>query len=288
MCLKNKYQNEGYCVVKNAVPSALLTRLDNMAKALENKALALSSELDLEQAAVDSLEVPTTVFRINHVYRTEAALVNQLLSSPKVYKAIVSLGGGDIIPLGVDINFKSSHVAAVVPWHQDSIHDGTAPYFAMGVYLDDADENDGCLRYLPGSHKQKQDVHQLASQHGWNIPQHQQVPVAAGDVLFHDVMTLHGSTPKVSPGARRTIYVEFRPAKEILATGSQSENWVNLRKRWMALLHAKAIRMNDSDMKDDSHVKELPSEFYQDLYANREKPTPSNWAFPSVKREDYP
>ena len=106
--------------------------------------------------------------------------------------------------------------------------------------------------------------------------------------MFHDVMTLHGSTPKISPGVRRTIYIEFRPAREILATGTQSENWVNLRMRWMALLHAKANKMSNSNVTDVRSTEELPAEFYQQLYANREKPTPSNWAFPPVKREDYP
>lgn len=285
---KQKFQENGFCIVENAVPEALLTKLSKMANELEAAALQQSGSLENEQVALDSIEAPTTVYRINHLYRTHSALMNELLSTPAVHNSVLAIAGQDVIPLSIDINFKSSHPVAKVPWHQDSIHSGNSPYFVMGVYLDDANENDGCLRCLPGSHKQKLDVHDLASVFGWAIPNHVQIPVSSGDLLFHDVMTLHGSSSKISPGQRRTIYVEFRSATDIVATKAQSESWVNMRKRWMTEIKCKVFSNSDSKRNADLNHEALPETFYENLFLSREPPTPSNWAFPPVKRHDYP
>lgn len=58
----------------------------------------------------------------------------------------------------------------------------------------------------------------------------------AGDILVQDMMILHGSPPKRSPGTRRTIYVELRPVEGVLESEAQSEQWVELRRRWMGLV----------------------------------------------------
>ncbi|BDX08688.1 hypothetical protein [Planctobacterium marinum] len=120
-------------MVKKAILSTLLAREDNMAKAMETAALEQSAELDMPQVSLDSIEFPSVVFRIDHIYRSHSAIVNELLSSPVVYRSILALAGNDVIPLGVDILYKSSYDASAVPWHQGSIHNGSVPCFAMSV-----------------------------------------------------------------------------------------------------------------------------------------------------------
>ena len=65
-------------------------------------------------------------------------------------------------------------------------------------------------------------------------------PAKAGDILVQDMMVLHGSPPKRTPGPRRTIYAEIRPVAGIQESGVQSERWKALRERWMGLVVRRA------------------------------------------------
>ncbi|MGC4945648.1 phytanoyl-CoA dioxygenase family protein [Streptomyces sp. DT224] len=46
----------------------------------------------------------------------------------------------------------------------------------------------------------------------------------AGDVLVHDTMLVHGSPAVRGNRLRRTIYLEFRPAQQIVEEGSRDRS----------------------------------------------------------------
>jgi len=178
----------------------------------------------------------------------------------------------------------------VINWHQGAAHPRGYPYLNVGIYLDDADANDGCLRYVPGTQHQLQDICELSEAHGWQIPEVVEQPAKAGDILVQDMMILHGSPPNRSDGVRRTIYVELRPAAGISESGLQSNPWMQLRQRWMGMV---VRRADPSDW---------PKEWHEDLSADLETdaqeiaaisaqpvpPIPAFYCARPVETADYP
>ena len=66
--------------------------------------------------------------------------------------------------------------------------------------------------------------------------------MTAGDVLVHDDMVVHGSPPATGNALRRTIYLEFRPARSILEDGPWTPEWMHARLRLLPLALAERSR----------------------------------------------
>ena len=115
-------------------------------------------------------------------------------------------------------------------------------------------------------------------------------PARAGDILVQDMMVLHGSAPKRSPGARRTIYIEMRPVAGITESNVQSDQWAELRQRWMGLVARRA----ESHGLDTSWLANQPANLGGDadeaaaIVAHWEPPIPAFYCPKSIETENYP
>ncbi|WP_314585131.1 phytanoyl-CoA dioxygenase family protein [Paenibacillus terrigena] len=114
---------------------------------------------------------------------------------------------------------KPPENGAAFPMHQDY------PYFphanhsmlAASVHLDYADEENGCLRVIPGSHKAGSLPHV-----GSHYLNHKEYPTKdgtpciaeAGDVLFFNYLTIHGSDPNRSSRTRRNVLFQYKDASD--------------------------------------------------------------------------
>ncbi len=78
---------------------------------------------------------------------------------------------------------------------------------ALRIHLDDADESNGALRVIPGSHKlgrlSPSSILQLTAAN------HRICAIGAGGVLFMKPLLLHSSLSCKSPGHRRVLHLEF-------------------------------------------------------------------------------
>ncbi|MFE0557669.1 phytanoyl-CoA dioxygenase family protein [Paenibacillus sp. NPDC058910] len=109
---------------------------------------------------------------------------------------------------------------AAFPMHQDY------PYFphrdhtmlAASVHLDDADMKNGCLCVVPGSHKQGVLPHIGAyylNHKEYPLSSGTPCPAKAGDVLFFNYLTIHGSDVNRSDLTRRNILFQYRDAADV-------------------------------------------------------------------------
>ena len=118
---------------------------------------------------------------------------------------------------------KSARVGAAAPWHQDEAYwDPAYDYHAVGNWmpLDDADIDNGCLWFLPGSHrsdvlahKHKGDdpaVHILELVRPVDTSAAVPVPTPAGGASFHHPRTLHYSQPNTTDVTRRAYANEYQ------------------------------------------------------------------------------
>ena len=218
----------------------------------------------------------TLLTRVNDLFAYYPDAVLDLMASPAILNIARGFGGEDIVPLQCDALFKQFYEHSEVLWHQDAIHSRNFPYFNIGIYLDDASAEDGCLELVPGSHHDVQDIRNLNNDFGWDIPGKIKVPAKAGDVIVHDMMVLHASGVKRNEKVRRTIYMEMRPAIAILDQGFQSKKWMELRRRWMAMVLRKS-GMNFHNPSYIELIKDLANDAdeFEQILAHREPPVPA-------------
>jgi len=79
---------------------------------------------------------------------------------------------------------------------------------AMRVHLDDADESNGCLRVIPGSHKYGRLTNEEILARRERTAQ-LSCAVQRGDVIMMRPLLLHASSVSIQPAHRRVIHLEY-------------------------------------------------------------------------------
>jgi hypothetical protein len=121
--------------------------------------------------------------------------------------------------------FKVPGEANETPWHQDEAYwDVKLDYHAVGAWmpLDEAGIDNGCLWFLPGSHRRDvlphrhldddPSVHVLELSGDVDVADPVAVPLAAGGMSFHHPRTLHYSRANAGTSIRRAWANEFQTA----------------------------------------------------------------------------
>jgi ectoine hydroxylase-related dioxygenase (phytanoyl-CoA dioxygenase family) len=121
--------------------------------------------------------------------------------------------------------FKAPHSTAETPWHQDEAYwDVNLAYRALGSWLalDDVDTTNGCLWFVPGSHRRPvlqhrhlggdPAVHVLELDEPTDTSAGLPVPLAAGGMTFHHSRTLHYAGTNTTDRIRRAWANEFQSA----------------------------------------------------------------------------
>ena len=152
--------------------------------------------------------------------------VLELAREPAIVDRVADLIGGDIDVFGTKFFPKLPNGGTSTGWHQDNFYFGTDTdrIVSCGIYLEDADVENGCLRVVPGSHRIGEIVEHRSelSRHGsWTkVDEAQAVDlvIPAGTVVLFSANLLHGAYDNHS---RRTRYstawhympVAFNPEK---------------------------------------------------------------------------
>jgi phytanoyl-CoA hydroxylase len=170
--------------------------------------------------------------RIEYIIdKTEEAKV--LLGHPFILRSVEKLQGNDFIPTWDSMVIKLPGEGMLVGWHRDAGTEcvGEKPVFNVDFYIDDADL-DTCLWVYPGSHTWNQEeILARTQQEGFPIDGAIPIPVKSGDVLFHNILLLHGSPANTSSKLRRVIYYEFRPSQTELELGPHVAEYIPLKRK---------------------------------------------------------
>jgi phytanoyl-CoA hydroxylase len=109
----------------------------------------------------------------------------------------------------------------MTPWHQDLVYwpmneDGA---LSCWMALDDVDENNGCMQFVPGSHKlgrldpinlvNPQDIFALPEAKGVSMEAARPMPMKAGSCTFHDGRTFHFATANRTDRPRRAMVIIY-------------------------------------------------------------------------------
>ena len=136
----------------------------------------------------------------------------------KILDIVSQLLGPSIRSNGNKLNMKSGKFGSPVKWHQDwAFYPHTNDkILAVGVCLDDMNEENGCLQVIPGSHKGPIFNHHYENYFAGAITDDNfdaskavKIELKAGDISIHHVRTIHGSLTNSSLKQRRLLLFQY-------------------------------------------------------------------------------
>jgi ectoine hydroxylase-related dioxygenase (phytanoyl-CoA dioxygenase family) len=179
-------------------------------------------ELFYEFHSNESTDPSTILFHALGAWRITPGL-HDVLWNPRFVMAASQLLGNAAVRFWHDqIFWKPPKQGGVVAWHQDySYWTRTKPVAHLTCWcaLDDATKENGCLQYIPGSHKWGllpkpviageldgiKDFLNQEQKKKFEKPIHAEVK--AGEAIFHHSLTLHGSGANTSSAPRRAFVI---------------------------------------------------------------------------------
>ncbi len=146
----------------------------------------------------------------------------RLVTHPGIAGAIAALTGARQIRLWHDqIQYKPAATGGINMWHQDAPYWGIiapATQVTAWIALDAADEENGCMSMVPGTHRLGNRIdflHAISSFDAMpaacdGLPLVVRAcPVPRGSVHFHHALTFHGSGANRSGRPRRAIALHY-------------------------------------------------------------------------------
>ena len=151
------------------------------------------------------------------------AVVNERLTG-----AIADLIGPNVELHHTTLHAKAPDMGTPFPMHQDYPfyeHQGPA-YVDAIAHIDAATEENGCLKFLGGSHRDGPLEHIRGEHSSPHLPTDRyrledavSVPADAGDVVLFSYLTVHGSAPNRTNRWRRLVRFGYRDPDNVQTTG---------------------------------------------------------------------
>ncbi len=145
-----------------------------------------------------------------------------LLNDERIVAHVRDILGPDVIGWGSHFFCKMPRDGKRVSWHQDASYWPMSPSKTVTVWLaiDNADTENACMRFIPGSHQHGHMTYHLSEEDENNVlfqtvpnAEHYGDPVdvelRAGDISMHSDMLLHGSEANESDRRRCGLTLRY-------------------------------------------------------------------------------
>jgi ectoine hydroxylase-related dioxygenase (phytanoyl-CoA dioxygenase family) len=153
-----------------------------------------------------------------------------LARDPAILDRVTDLIGPDILLWGCHVFCKPAGDGLETPWHQDGHYWPIRPLATCTVWvaLDPSTKENGCLRVIPGSHRDKVTWSHLREDREDLVLTQRTAPdcfdpgtavdieLEPGQMSMHDVFTIHGANANVSPLRRTGVALRYMPGTSVL------------------------------------------------------------------------
>ena len=221
---KSFFAGNGYLVVENLVTPAQLAEMRrNIDEIQEGRTAAAAKNFDtnFEPGAGGTAVATKPVLRKLSSLAPNDGFFRSIATRVEILDVVAELTGGAerIFLYGDQAFLKPAFNGSEKPMHQDNSYFKVEP-MSHGVTcwlaIDDATVENGCMNYVPGSHKLgliphkeiKNTPHLIPDgtvKFGAEVP----VPIPAGAAIFHHLLALHCSKANNSPKSRRAWAMHF-------------------------------------------------------------------------------
>lgn len=158
--------------------------------------------------------------------------IYDVLTNPRIVSYVADLLGENVIAWGSHFFCKMPRDGKTVSWHQDASYWPLTPARAVTVWLaiDDADRNNACMKFIPGSHHYGHLTYKMSEESESNIldqtvenaegiGQPVYVELLAGECSIHSDLLLHGSEANNSDRRRCGLTLRFCSAEVVASLG---------------------------------------------------------------------
>ncbi len=148
--------------------------------------------------------------------------MRELMFDPRLGKLAATLAGVDGIRIWHDQALFKPPFGNPTGWHLDNPYWSFSSPNAISIWvaLDDATRDNGCLYYLPGTHKtatyqnanigkNQADLFKFYPQ--WRELKSVACPAPAGTAVFHNALTAHGAGANMTSAPRRAMTCAYMP-----------------------------------------------------------------------------
>jgi len=212
-----RYREDGLVIPSYRLPDPQLDRLREAADRL------IANHPDVRPEALSGPHNP---------WGQSARLVGdvdflELCRFPEILDIVEQLIGPDIILWGSMLFAKPGGDGQEVPWHQDGQYWPITPLetVTVRVAIDGSTPENGCMRYVPGSHRDRKVVsHRVIGRAGVALKQEipevdeaaaRDVVLEPGQISLHEVYLWHGSAANDSDRRRADYAIRYMPATSL-------------------------------------------------------------------------
>lgn len=144
---------------------------------------------------------------------------------PDIINMVTQVAGEDLILWGTTLFGKPAYTGKATAWHQDGDYYPIEPLETVTVWvaLDDSTPANGCMRYIPGSHRERRlfphhwdedpdlTLRQVIDAEYAPEDQARDIVLKAGQMSIHDIYLVHGSRANTSPDRRAGFVLRIMP-----------------------------------------------------------------------------
>tara|TARA_Y100000815_G_C13223566_1_gene455307 strand:- start:94 stop:957 length:864 start_codon:yes stop_codon:yes gene_type:complete len=220
--LKHDYEKQGFVLVENLFDEINVIELQRVTEELieQSRGHQKSDEkFDLEP---DHSQTNPRVQRIKVPHKQHKVFAKALRNS-MLLNVLQILIGNNVRFRNSKLNIKAAKGGSEVDWHQDwAFYPHTnSDLLAVGIMLDDIDEDNAPLMVVPQSHLGKTLNHHYRGVFSGSVDLKEEevdsstsykITGKAGSASFHHVKALHGSGPNHSDRPRRMLLFEYAAA----------------------------------------------------------------------------
>ena len=219
--LRSTFFDQGY-----AFPVDVMSRQE--AARCRNRFESLEQRLDdMRYGFREQLSYPHILFRF----------ADEIVRTPAILDAVGSILGGDIMVWSTTLLIKEPHTHRHVSWHQDLRYWGLSDETSVvstWLALSEVTTDNGCMRFIPGSHKHGLYEHDDTRAEDNSLSRGQQarvaidesavlpVPLSPGQMSMHHGWLLHSSAPNHTDD-RRIGFITVYIAPSVRQTSSDED-----------------------------------------------------------------
>lgn len=212
--LRAEYDRQGFVVVRQFLPPDEFVELNLQ---LDRYIREVVPGLTAKQAFYHDRSRPETLKQMQHMVECDP-FFRDYANHPAWNAAASDLLGEEVVCQGPEWFNKPPGIEHPTPPHQDNYYFNLAPPQVCTIWLalDAVDDDNGCLRYLPGSHLAGIRPHATSGVLGFSqgitdygpddLSREVRIHLQPGDATIHHGNTVHRAEPNRSVGRQRRAF----------------------------------------------------------------------------------
>lgn len=218
---KADFERDGYIVIRGFFPPDRARELRGAVdRYLDDIVPTLSSEF----AYYEDKGRPETLFRLERMQMHDP-FFEALSACDEMASLAARLLDDDAVFQNVEMFGKAPRIGAPTPPHQDGYYFMIEPNEGLTFWIpvDRATEENGCIRYVPGSHRRGMRPHGKSEVFGFSqgitdfgvADESAEVAVCVepGDLIAHHSLTIHRTDANPSDATRRALGIVYYAAR---------------------------------------------------------------------------